>query len=149
MAGLLEYLKWPYIATVNEPSTYGRTGIDILKKSLKKGKTCSIASYEWTTDGTADEILNKILATSTSVVVLFGGQEFSNQMMAAKQRAGRIADKIVFITSERVADMPSAVNTLSLGVDHPSVPSFDAYMAGIVANSDRASDWFNEAYQVC
>ena len=147
-AALLDYFRWRYVQTVNSPDTGGRTALSAFKAELAKSSTCAVASYELSTDGGADDVIAKLLASSTSVVALFGGPEVAQLLLRAKTRAGSAADKLVFVVGERIPDSVSASNVLAFGVNTPTLQGFNSYLASVVAGGENANPWFNAVYQV-
>ncbi|XP_064620108.1 uncharacterized protein LOC135483288 isoform X2 [Lineus longissimus] len=161
IARLVKTVKWSCVQTVHSPTIYAKDAILAFKAAAKAEKICVSACYELFTDGTYDQIIQKLADSSTKAVVVFAQADtyVRNLLEALRQAKLNKTVDLTFIASESWGQLKAVVrgyesvvpNTMTMKVQAPKVPGFDTYVQTLrvtTGSRPNRNPWFNEYYQM-
>jgi hypothetical protein len=158
IARLIKTVDWSCVQTVHSPTIYAQDAILAFKAAAKVERICVSACYELFTDGTYDQIIQKLAESSTKAVVIFAQADtyVRNLLDALRQAKLNKTVDLTFIASESWGQLKSVVrgyesvipNTMTMKVRAPKIPGFESYVQTLRVTVNVRDPWFGEYYQM-
>ena len=154
MAKTAKEMGYQYVITLNAPDQGSRDALAAFRKYMEAEDLCIGASYEFETDGTVDQLISYIVASSTRVVAVFSDPDrYIEDLLLAKSRNVNAAN-IVFM-SNRVWSEPmlsraaisQAEKSLMFGNIPVKISKFEDYLRNKFPATYTENPWFDEFYE--
>ena len=156
MAKLSNQLGFDYIITLNDPDAGSRDSVRIFREYAQSLGICIGASYEFETDGDAEQILQYILQSTTKVVAVFASPDRYIPSLLRQRQITPGASDLIFVANNPwtapVSDpfIRAPRNTIMFyRHDYDKLTSFRYYLASQQLRPDEAhvNPWIREYIQ--
>ncbi|XP_074641004.1 uncharacterized protein LOC141898799 [Tubulanus polymorphus] len=158
MAEFVKSMGWKCAQIVYAPNVYGLSGAVEFQKAAKALQLCLSSCYALESgDGSYDQIVAKLLTSSTKIVIVFANaDQYVGRFLDAKAKNSN-GKNLVLIGSESWGQLKSitaagraaaAENAFTIKIESPVVAEFNTYLQKKFLGSNKRNPWFDEYYQM-
>ncbi|XP_064620109.1 uncharacterized protein LOC135483289 [Lineus longissimus] len=151
----LKQMGWDYVQAVQAPDDYGREGVrEFISQAASEG-LCVTAKFEIGTQGSYEEIVNKLLAKKEAmVVVVFGEIEDFRGLLQAIKTLKKEGQLLLFGSETWGNSLQvtrgledTAVGSFSVKLSSPFLTKYENYLKALQVSTYVENPWFREFYQ--
>lgn len=155
MVQIMKEMDWLYVQVVNSPDTHGRTGSQDFMRQAGANGICVTAAYEFSTHGTADEIVAKLRErVDAKVVAVFAPAAHHAELLKAVKDSGA-AGNILLVgdanwgsdTTVTQGNEDAARGSITIDLETSSLNEFQQYLTDLDVNKHTTNPWFRDWYQ--
>ena len=154
MAKLSQKLGFDYIITLNDPDAGSRDSVRVFREYAQALGICIGASYEFETDGDAEQILQYILQSTTRVVAVFASPDRYIPNLLIQKQNNPLASNLIFIannawtTAVKDVAVNSPENTIMFyRNEFDKLTSFRYHLASQRPILEHPNPWIREFYE--